>query len=578
MHYYHTDQNIIDIMKNPQLIHSLVKNTRKIRLLSKIFYKVPPLRKYISKDDLESIFLKSLLHLCKNTEKEIENLKPNSDKNPLLPIKNLSAYFQININNDPSLESIDENIAYSHAVMHYQTKAEYHSNRITESLLLEKKHHPNITTCKNLWTLFFLSEYYFLLKTGQMEISASKHGLHLKRTQKMLEATPGYWISETIEFNSKLTDTFGLSILYENLMQHNSISPAAWNSHINIILDKVFSIHAEYLNSDFKNNRLYKLLRDTIGFSIIIEIKCNNHHSPVNRDWVKNLRLISEENLITIDNFLEKYKGSSYGNSENFITSDAHYYYRKDLSFKYGIKRFAGKILDISKNDDNSLFSDYGKIFEKSYIYEYIKKLGNYDYEMLDGFQLKINVNGKDSHCDIDLILRDKNKNLFYFIQVKYLSSFNPTYLSEQCSIFNHKRMIKARNQLTPLKDNMETVHVRNFLDKNGLSEATPENTYFLIVHNLPFLNLYKENDIYYYEWNLLRNILKEGKVIETSKIHISEKHIGKKLFLNAPTEIANEYIRSGVVTNLNRDSYNLFIHSECQLDVLGNSVTCSLI
>ncbi|MGV8837326.1 hypothetical protein [Cellvibrio sp.] len=578
MHYYHSDQNIIDIMKDPQLIHLLLKNRRKISLLSKILYKVPPLRKYINKCDLENIFINNLLDLSKNAEKEIKNLKPNNDKNTLLPIKNLSNFFQINIINDPILESIDENMAHSHVVMHYQTKAEYHSNRIIESLLLEKNHYSNITTCKNLWTLFFLSEYYFLLKTGQMEISASKHGLHLKRTQKMLEATPRYWISETIEFNSKLSDNFGLSILYEDVLQRNRISPATWNAHINLILDKVFSIHVEYLNSNFKNNRLYKLLRETIGFSIIVEIKCNNHQSPVSRDWVKKLHLISEENLTTIDNFLEISKGSSYGNSENFITSDAHYYYRKDLNFKYGIKRFAGKILDISKNDSNSLFSDYGKIFENSYIYEYIKKLGNYDYEILNGFQLKIDKNGKKLHCDIDLVLKDKSKTLFYFIQVKYLSSFNPTYLSEQCSIFNHERMIKARNQITPLKDNMRMTHVRNFLDKNGLSEARAENTYFLIVHNLPFLNLYKENDIYYYEWNLLRNILKEGKVVETSKNHISEKHVGKKLSLNSPTEIANEYIRSSVITNLNRDSYNLFVHSECQLDVLGNNVTCSLI
>ena len=579
---YHTaNQPLIEFMRNPLKSIDYVKGKfSSPRKRSRLLYKIPFLRKYITDNEVENLFRAILICIAEKAEVELKGIEATpvayGEKHLKDCMSELATYFFLDVqSNLPDLD-VDTKLLHDHAYSHFNAKMEYHCNRIMETFSLKAEHSRSILRCRNLWSLFYLSEFLFLLETGQMILTASSTGFEIKKSSGLQHQFRSYWLSEVCEANSKHTDIFSIALLNESIQNQTRVSPLLLNSHIDLLLDKIFSINTNHLTSTIRGLPAYKLLRDIVGLSLLVETLCGENRC-VEKQLIYTQRILMDENIEFIDAFLFDAENKKFGSFSNFITYDGKYYHRGSLGFKFGIKRFVGALLHEYKNENKSFFDKYGDSFQDDYVVPRLKALTKYGYVAIDGFEPD-SPNAKIRGYDVDAVLHDVVENKFYFIQIKYCASFIPTYLAEQSDFFNHNTLKDGYRQLDILRKNFADESVRKILHSKGLANATLTNSHFLLIHNIPFLNFYEYEGIYLYEWNLLRNILREGLGLKVSRDGAEEKYVGKKFQLHNPYAIVDEYIGSGLIENGTENLFQLFSSSKCCLDVLGEKIVCDMI
>jgi hypothetical protein len=199
----------------------------------------------------------------------------------------------------------------------------------------------------------------------------------------------------------------------------------------------------------------------------------------------------------------------------NFVVYEDRFFKRGNQQFKFGLKKLAGIVLEESLTESKDPKGDIGKSFEADYILNYLKSLNFFGYESYGVF--KPSPAARIRGYDIDVILKDTKENLFFFIQVKYWFNNLPIHLDEKIKFFNGNDVRdKVFRQLVKLKENIEEEEIRNKLLDLGLEDARKDNSYFILLHNVPFLNFYEYAGVIFYEWNSFRNLLQQGRVFAT--------------------------------------------------------------
>jgi len=223
---------------------------------------------------------------------------------------------------------------------------------------------------------------------------------------------------------------------------------------------------------------------------LINQVGINTHTISILKTIVEN---DITDTLTSADNFIQ-FKGSNIA--------------QRNLSFRYGLRRIVGRMFDLPKSGSTlrDFKGDLGKSFQK-YVLDELESLNYMGYKSFEGFKhgSKSPIKG----YDIDLILYDEQMNIYYFIQAKYWFSLSPTYLSERFKFFNGDKMQDGiTRQLNTFRKNLEEPELRDKLRHHGITGATKQNSYFILLHNIPFLNFYESDGVYLYEWNFLRNII----------------------------------------------------------------------
>ncbi len=375
--YANSDSELLAFIKNPvkhiQYIKNHVGNTTRT---TKLLIKLPFFRKYIHSTDVMTLFEVFLIKLAEDAEKEMQQLPPKivgfAEELKSVCIEELRSYFNIS---SGAINYIGP-LWKMHNEDRYGAKMGYHSNRIMEVCNLSEGNMLSIVKSSSLWSLFFLSEMYFLIKNKYMVLSMDSHGFIIDKSFDMEKQSPSYWVSEMSEFHARISDALVIKNFSESIAHLDYISPSQLSGIIDYFLDKAYSIHVGYLNSDIRKSPLYNLMRDAVGFALLIEVKCHNQPRRIEKQWINKQRLFMDENLEYMNSIINENTDSRFGTASAFIAAESIYYKRGDLFFKHGLKKFIGKILHEYKGKDRNFAGTYGKIpFEKEYILSYINKI-----------------------------------------------------------------------------------------------------------------------------------------------------------------------------------------------------------
>ena len=193
---------------------------------------------------------------------------------------------------------------------------------------------------------------------------------------------------------------------------------------------------------------------------------------------------------------------------------------------------------------------------------DYIQSINGNRYIVHPGF--KAGTNAKIKKYDIDLVIEDSHHNTFYFIQAKYRLSDQPTFLSEQYEVMQKDDFHKGYAlQLLSLKNNLADKSIRDKLNGLRLSAATEKNSHFILLHNMPFLNFHQIHGIYFYEWNLFRNLLKNGKIHVNQNLQIKEEYTLTDEQLCEPDRIVDAYFGESASGRQNTINYLLYLKTQ---------------
>lgn len=165
----------------------------------------------------------------------------------------------------------------------------------------------------------------------------------------------------------------------------------------------------------------------------------------------------------------------------------------------------------ISENKLNRLVGDF---FEKEYISNYFlcEELVN-KYKVHQGIMAH-DVKDKNLKPDVDIIIEDLRRNVFYFVQVKYLRIGGSAYISGDLDHIISGKLSKGVGQLVDAKKSLELNALEEVLKKRGLKKCNPENTVFLLIHNISNFDFCVwPSGIVSYEWNSIRNLFKDGEM-----------------------------------------------------------------
>lgn len=580
MRYDNSDEELVRFIKDPVAnVDVLLKRLTQTKPFVRLLFRFPLFRKLLPVEAARALLYEHIYSVYCVAVSELRNNAPTCvpfNQDTYQNLKILSDVFDIHFKE--SIPDYAKKAVVAFIEKHKAAKVEYHCNRVMEVYPMSGQGAFPLRNFLNVWRLFFLSETLFLIETGQMSVNTHRSGFVVKRNEKMLTETSAYWIAETSESTSNIADKIMLSLNKQPGEMPRAISAQQLMSYVAFVMDKVFSIQADYLPSDIRRTESYRLFWDAIAFAILVDLFCLNHFGSIEKYEIHRRRLIREENLEFIDSILSSLDSLRFGDATGFVSADADRYHRGRLNFKYGIKKFVGVILHNFKEKTNeSFFGLYGKSFESDFILRKIREFGGAIYTVFEGFNPRSHKSLVKNY-DIDVIIHNRSKDKFYFIQVKYFASFIPTYLSEQCAFMNDRRFKRGIRQLLGLKGRLNEKSIRQILENKGLAGATNENSHFLLVHNIPFLNFYEHEGVILYEWNLLRNLLSGGSWTQFSEDNIEEGCMNIDFDFEDPLDCATRYIKGGMMKGAYEASFAFFLNSRSVLKFDNFDVTSDML
>jgi hypothetical protein len=512
----------------------------------KILSYVPILRSWLTEDGSKKLFYRVVLRHLENNHPNGPLVIPSTDRITTIEeldnvIDGFRKYFSI----DTSISTDDKNILkyFSETIrLHMATKMEYHQNRVCESLGIPFGSGESILTMPGIWLSFYYSELCLLVDSDVLQVRFYKNHIYLMPNPIFKQIMRRYWFSEIIESLSTQSDEKIIrDILVKTPFNSEDFPREVVDTLVDFILDKVFSIHVIYLEEELKDNENYLMLRKLVAFASVIErnFLCGFYKTPSSQICKfigRDLGFLSMIDKVITDPKL---------GCNSFVIKAGDSYKHGTLGFKYGLKSLAGDLVKYRERELNGLnFGGViGKKFEVSYLSQYIKKCTYRKYRVHSGLQSK---KGKDNihGYDVDLIFYDIERNYYYFVQVKYSLHKLPKYFSEQYRFFNDEDFMgKGFKQIKLFKDYCFTDDVIQKKFKSvGVKGASKENSAFLVIHNIPYLNFYESEGIVFYEWNTFRAILNGGVLFAEIDEKTVEVNVGFKGELENPRNLIDGY------------------------------------
>ncbi|MFS2157229.1 hypothetical protein ACCD10_07720 [Pseudomonas sp. Pseusp122] len=571
--YENIDPQLLNFLFNPMLNLETMQQTRpKSKLITRLLYKIPPLRHFISKDQVRLLLLekilRGLIYANKNLPLNLFETHERLNEDALdTYLQTLESYFSI-IHLD-----MDENLLNPKQSEHIENRRkqqafaniEYTNNRISESLELRAEHNFAIVNDKHLWLTYYLIEVYVLIERGLMNPHLTMRTLYISPSAEFEQHLKRYWLTETSEESTNLSDKNTLMQFLDFFQKRGKLSKEIEELLINSLMDKCLSIHADYVPKKMFTHPQYQLLREVVCFSLYLELTALLGQSAIS---VTQMRCyVSSAALAIIDASLLD-KATTLDSVGSFVMRNDNAYLRGPVKLKYGIKKLIKQVLH------KDFLSQLGDFFEKDYIVNYVKNLKDPRFLLREGF--KAENNAEIDGYDIDFVLEDTQENLYYFIQVKYKSFNLPIYFHEQCWLMKDENFRKGFDkQLLRLKENITKPSIRKKLKGLGLDSAQPENSHYILLHNIPFLNFYELNGVYFYEWNLFRNLLKNGQTQYTKGLKVTQEQLLEKPRFHRPEELIKAFFDNGQYASEMNFEYRLFERTYARFSYDGLEVIC---
>lgn len=509
MFYDCKDENLINFISNPidniDILERKVSNNKILFTLSKI-----SIFNNIIKSLYPKLFFeKELLLLLKSSKIEIQKLKETKETNENFcpkTILNLSKNYIDIINSFNIHPKVEDEYKFETLAI----KIEYTLDRIKENHNLFSRNIEMEIIKKDVIVIsYFLTEVFYYINIGVLDLIYNKKKYIVNITKDNVLRLKAYWLSEILEYNTKIKDKNELQNFYLEIKSKNKISRTLSNKITSYIFDKILYIQPKYFENNFLKTKEFIFFQQIVLFSSIIECFSINGQKIIHIKKLVKMSIFDNELIAFLIKNLNNEKEPFF-----FIKYKNNKFYRGTLEFKYGTRNFIGKMMnlkldELKKQGLNS--SDFGGIigvaFEKQYVVNFLQtRLKEYRIETYGEF--RPNTNAKIKGYDADLVLYDKKLEIYYFIQVKFNIYSQQTFLHERIKYYNGNKNKEGIDQLLVLKKNFNDESIKKKLKQHKLYNASLQNSHFILLHNMPYLNFYETNGIYLYEWNLFRNLL----------------------------------------------------------------------
>ncbi|MGF6209133.1 hypothetical protein [Pseudomonas frederiksbergensis] len=580
-----TDTPLLHFLKNPMRnIDYLENHCQKPSWKTRWLQHIPWVRNFLTSKQIKGLVAHQLSQHLREIEKSHNShLYPD----PLPPTQEnlkrfmsvLSQYFTVDITSS-FVRSLPDNLRDklpSYLENALFTKLEYTCNRITENFELDESYNYSILSYQKLWLAYYMSEIYFFLTQGLMQAKFHRGELLIEPTSALQKSLRSRWLAEVSEFHSVTTDLHFLHEIGSSLARGNTLALDEKEMLTDYVLDKCLSIHVSYLSHKLRNNSRYQYLRDIVFVATYLEMRAL--HGERKTHYAAFSSYINPASLSLMNSTLTTAHLPKADSAQSFIEVRENYYIRGALNFKYGLKKLTGALLGNEKDPKNphDVKGLIGKNFEREHMFDYVKNIQGTRFKVHPG--LEPGNNAKIKGYDIDLVIEDTTYDTYYFIQAKYRLSDQPTFLSEQYEVMQRNDFHKGyATQLLILKNNIDDESIRKKLDGRGLSEARKNNSHFILLHNLPFLNFHESHGVFFYEWNLFRNLLKNGKVAISNPDNFNEEHMLTDEQLCEPERIVDAYFGKSPSGQHNIFNYALYRNTQAVYQIGRLKFRCDLI
>ncbi len=278
------------------------------------------------------------------------------------------------------------------------------------------------------------------------------------------------------------------------------------------MLDKVFSINYRHINNTLKQSEIYKNILQIVKFNLLLLLAEASNFELKKYDQI--FRLFGVEKAF-LENLYEQQERMSIVDRCVEIKDD---YVRPSKNYSGMAMRssIANQLYDLGEKQKGRWNKTVGNWFEQ-YIKQYLKNNRDYqgNYRIYDGFRLH-DVHPEKLKGDVDLIIHDINRQMYFFVQIKYKQRGGMAYLQgdvEAC--------IGLRNGLVQLREvrrALEEGKLDCVFKEMNLKGVSVENSRFILLHNIYNLDFQITSDgIVLYEWNTFRNLLRKGRVVYSS-------------------------------------------------------------
>lgn len=310
------------------------------------------------------------------------------------------------------------------------------------------------------------------------------------------------------------------------------------NFFVKIIFDKVFYLNTDDFPKEINELNGFRYFLDMLSIveSCITLAKSENFSSGVKIKGILHRLPLSEEKFYE----LIKLQQQLLLVTEQFIVLKNMEVHLNVITLFYGLRAFFDKITDRfnERNKRNNLIG--GMFFEKQIKDRLNNKFSEYNgrFEVLDGiYQHEIKKAQKEYKYDIEYIIYDKNIKFYYFIQVKYASLGERSYLNGVIEQVQND-IGKGLQQLRGVKYALENGYLSEIFIKRGVN-VNKENSAFILLHNIPQLDYQKTKDnIVLYDWNSFRNLLNNGNACMRSVHTFESIKLSEDISLEDPMKV----------------------------------------
>lgn len=133
-------------------------------------------------------------------------------------------------------------------------------------------------------------------------------------------------------------------------------------------------------------------------------------------------------------------------------------------------------------------------------------------YEVREGFRREQVLGNIPNESDVEFIICDRDQSHYYFVQVKHALLGEAAFLQAVIKAIQGD-IGKGLHQLCEAKRLLESGLLDATLGARGIEDATPENSTFVLLHNIAQLDFqHTSAGISLYDWATFRNLLKDAE------------------------------------------------------------------
>lgn len=384
---------------------------------------------------------------------------------------------------DQSLAKGEDTFAFVNSII---DNFGYYADQIAEDLdIANTEEIFGCTDLKLLWSVYFLHEKIIEVYLGLLRVVVERNAIWLEPTSRLAGVQRAAWLATFLEKQSDWSEHG--EFIRARKATLDDLTSDELDKLVYRLMDRTLSLNPRYIHK-LGDSTFIILLEQVVRFFALLYLYSIERNQLKVRDKRFQTYGISPEietlALQLRDHSLGRHSGRCALDIPLDILDGAYWF--GHTKFSVVLKAALASLIRMhgrAQNPKPDLGDMLGRWFEKTYIRPYLMDIAAENYEVFGEIVPRPDNDAKG--YDIDFVLKDIRTKKFYFVQVKYGWSRNEIYLRDKLrALTTRSGIMGGVAQLKRFREVISFPSVRDKLCKIGLSDATENNSHFLLVQN----------------------------------------------------------------------------------------------